>query len=65
MKTLPKFRFFSKLWISFLFFCGRTMAMAAMAMVSAGGFSGMGYLNKKCPQGVPGLVFQKTPVFGV
>jgi hypothetical protein len=34
-------------------------------MVAAGGFSGVGYLKKKFPQGVPGLVFHETPVFGV
>jgi hypothetical protein len=27
----------------FIFFCGRTMAMAVMKMVSAGGFLGMGF----------------------
>jgi hypothetical protein len=32
------------------------MAMASMGMVAASGFSGVSYL-KKCPQGVPGLVF--------
>jgi hypothetical protein len=54
--------------VDFVFiFCGRTMAMAAMGMVAAGGFSGLGYLNKKCPQGVLGLVFykKKNPVFRV
>jgi hypothetical protein len=65
LKTLPKFRFFLKLWISFLFFCGRTMAMAAMGMVAAGGFSGVGYPKKKYPQGVAGPVFEESPVFGV
>jgi hypothetical protein len=65
LKTLPKFRFFPKLWIWFLFFCGRTMAMAAMKVVSAGGFSGMGYPKKKYPQGVAGPLFEKTSVFGV
>jgi hypothetical protein len=39
------------------------MAMAAMGVVSAGGFLGMGFIKKKCPQGVAGLVLQKTPVF--
>jgi hypothetical protein len=47
VKTLPKFSFFLKLWILFLFICGRTMAMAAMEMVSAGGFWGMGFQKKK------------------
>jgi hypothetical protein len=65
LKTLPKFCFFLNLWISFLFFCGRTMAMAAMGMVSAGGLLGMGFHKKKYPQGVASAVFEKTPVFGV
>jgi hypothetical protein len=41
------------------------MTMVAMGMVAAGGFLGVGYLKKKCPHGVPGLVLHKTPVFGV
>ncbi len=41
------------------------MSMAAMGMVAAGVFLGVGYLNKKCPQGFPGLVFHKNPVFEV
>jgi hypothetical protein len=41
------------------------MVMAAMGMVAAMGFSGVGYPKKICPQGVLGLVFLKTPVFGV
>jgi hypothetical protein len=41
------------------------MAMAAMGVVSAWGFLGVGFLKKKSPQGVAGLVLQKTPVFRV
>jgi hypothetical protein len=41
------------------------MAMAAMKVVSAEGFSGMGYPKKNFPQGVAGPLFEKTPVFGV
>jgi hypothetical protein len=40
------------------------MAMAAMEMVSAGGYWGWAF-RKKYPQGVVGPVFKKTPVFGV
>ncbi len=57
--------FFPKLWILFLFFCRLTMAMAAMKVVSAGGFMGVGCSKKKYPHGVVGPVFEKTPVFGV
>jgi hypothetical protein len=62
---LPKLRFFPKLWIWFLFFCGRTMAMAAMKVVSAGGYRGWATRKKKYPQGAAGPVFEETPVFGV
>jgi hypothetical protein len=37
------FRIFQKLCVWFLFICSRTMAMAAMEVVSAGGFSGVGF----------------------
>jgi hypothetical protein len=59
------FRFFQKLCVLFLIICSRTMAMAAMKVVSAGGFSGVGFQKKKSPQGVAGPVFEKTPVLGV
>jgi hypothetical protein len=42
-KKRPMFRLFQKLCVSFLFICSRTMAMATMDMVSAGGFSGVGF----------------------
>jgi hypothetical protein len=41
------------------------MAMAAMGVVFARGFSGVGYPKKKSQQGVAGVVFKKTPVFVV
>ncbi len=42
----------------------RAMAMAAMDKVSAGGFSGVSFHLRKCPQGVASAVCKKTPVFG-
>jgi hypothetical protein len=40
------------------------MAMAAMNMVSAGGFSGVSYLLRWCPQGVASVLCKKTSIFG-
>jgi hypothetical protein len=38
--------------------------MAAMNMVSAGGFSGVSFNLSKCPQGVASVLCKKTPIFG-
>jgi hypothetical protein len=38
--------------------------MAAMNMVSAGGFSGVSFHLNKCPQGVASVLCKKTPIFG-
>jgi hypothetical protein len=40
------------------------MAMAAMNMVSAGGFSGVCLHLRRCPQGVASVLCKKTPIFG-
>jgi hypothetical protein len=40
------------------------MAMAAMNMVSAGGFSEVSFHLRKCPQGVASVLCKKTTVFG-
>ncbi len=40
------------------------MAMAAMNMVSAGGFWGVSFHLKRCPQGVASVLCQKTSIFG-
>jgi hypothetical protein len=39
------------------------MAMAAMNMVSAGGFLGVRF-HLRCPQGVASVLCKKTPIFG-
>jgi hypothetical protein len=44
-------------------FHGRTMAMAAMSMVSAGGFSGVSFRFRRCPQGVASYS-AKNPFLG-
>ncbi len=38
--------------------------MAAMNMVSAGGFSGVSFHSRRCPQGVASVLCKKTPIFG-
>jgi hypothetical protein len=42
-KIVQCFVFLLKLCVWFLFICSQTMAMAAMEVVSAGGFSGVGF----------------------
>jgi hypothetical protein len=38
--------------------------MAAMKMVSAGGFSGVSFHLRRCPQGVVSVLRKKSPIFG-
>jgi hypothetical protein len=38
--------------------------MAAMNMVSAGGFSGISFHLRTCPQGVASVLRKKTLIFG-
>jgi hypothetical protein len=38
--------------------------MAAMNMVSAGGFLGVSFHLRPCPQGVASVLCKKTPIFG-
>ncbi len=38
--------------------------MAAMNMVFAGGFSGVSFHLRTCPQGVASVLRKKTPIFG-
>jgi hypothetical protein len=38
--------------------------MAAMNMVSAGGFPGVSFHLKRCPHGVASVLCKKTPIFG-
>ncbi len=40
------------------------MAMAVMNMVSAGGFSGVSFHFRRCPQGVASVLCKKIPIFG-
>jgi hypothetical protein len=40
------------------------MDMAAMNMVFAGGFSGVSFQLRRCPQGVASVLCKKTPMFG-
>ncbi len=40
------------------------MAMADMNMVSAGGFSGLSFNLRTCPQGAASVLCKKTPIFG-
>jgi hypothetical protein len=40
------------------------MAIAAMNMVPAGGFSGISFHLRRCPQGVASVLGKKTPIFG-
>ncbi len=40
------------------------MAMAAMNMVSAEGFSGASVHLRTCPQGVASVLCKNTPIFG-
>jgi hypothetical protein len=47
-----------------MIFHGRTMAMATMNMVSAGGFSGVSFHLRRCPQEVACVLCKKTPFFG-
>jgi Asp-tRNA(Asn)/Glu-tRNA(Gln) amidotransferase A subunit family amidase len=39
------------------------MAMAAMNMMSAGGFSRVSFHLRRCPQGVTSVLCEKTPIF--
>jgi hypothetical protein len=45
-------------------FFTRTMAVAAMDMVSTGGFWGLSFHLEICPQGVAFLLFKNNPTFG-
>jgi hypothetical protein len=47
-----------------MIFHGRTMAMAAMNMVSTGRFSEVSFHLRRCPQEVASLLFKKTSIFG-
>jgi hypothetical protein len=38
--------------------------MAAMKMVSAGGFSVVSFHLRRCPQGAASVLCKKTPIFG-
>ncbi len=38
--------------------------MAAMNMVSAGGFSGVSFHLGRCPQGLASVLCKKTSIFG-
>ncbi len=38
--------------------------MAAMNMVSAGGFSGVSFQLRRCPQGVVSVLCKTIPIFG-
>jgi hypothetical protein len=38
--------------------------MAAMNIVSAGGFSGISFYLRRCPQGVASVLCKKTTIFG-
>jgi hypothetical protein len=38
--------------------------MAAMNMVSAGGFWGVSFHLRRCPQGVASVLCKKIPIFG-
>jgi hypothetical protein len=38
--------------------------MAAMKMVFTGGFSGVSFHLRRCPQGVASALCKKTPIFG-
>ncbi len=40
------------------------MTMAAMKLVSAGGFSGVSFHLRRCPQGVASELSKKTAIFG-
>jgi hypothetical protein len=58
------FLFFTKISKSLKIFHGRTMAMAAMNIVSAWGFS-VGKLSlRRCPQGSPLYFVRKPPSLG-
>ncbi len=46
-------------------FHGRIVAMAAMNMVSAMGFSGVSFHLRRYPQGVATVLRRKTPFFWV
>jgi hypothetical protein len=41
------------------------MSMAAMNMVSAGGFLGVSFQLRRCPQGVAFVLCKKNPMFGL
>jgi hypothetical protein len=56
--------FLRNLWKSLTIFHGRTMAMAAMNMVSTGGFSGVSFHSRRCPQAVASVLCEKIPIFG-
>jgi hypothetical protein len=38
--------------------------MAAINMVSAGGFFGVSFNLRRCPQGLASVFCKKTPIFG-
>jgi hypothetical protein len=64
LKWGSKFCIFTKLWKSSTISHGRTMAMAAMNMVSTEGFSGVSFHLRRCPQWVASVLCKKTPIFG-
>ncbi len=45
-------------------FHGRTMAMAAMKMVSAVGLLEVSFHLRRCPQGFASVLCKKIPIFG-
>jgi hypothetical protein len=59
------FVIFTKLWKSSAIFHRRTMAMAAMDMVSKAGVSGVSFHLEKCSHWVASVLFKKTPHFWV
>jgi hypothetical protein len=59
------FVFYTKLWKSSTIYNGRTMVMAVMNMASAGGFSGVRFHLRRCPQGVASVHCKKIPHFRV
>ncbi len=38
--------------------------MAALNMVSTGGFLGVSFHSRRCPHGVASVLCKKTPIFG-
>jgi hypothetical protein len=62
-ENTPKVSFFLKTLDFVFIFCGQTIvAMAAIEMVSAGGFLGMGFQKKNNRRGSP-FQFSRKPLF--